>query len=50
MDCLQVNSFQVRPICLPEDSNSNYANSKALVAGWGKTGNGNGVSTYLQVS
>jgi len=38
----------VRPICLPSDSNSNYANSKALVAGWGKTGNGNGVSTYLQ--
>ena len=41
--------IQVRPICLPVDSNSKYENSKALVAGWGKTGNGNGVSSYLQV-
>ena len=37
----------VRPICLPETSGSNYANQMAAVAGWGRTGNGNSISTVL---
>ena len=37
----------VRPICLPETSSNNYANQLAAVAGWGRTGNGNSISTVL---
>merc|ERR1719153_310880 len=28
----------IRPICLPSNSRENYAGSRAIVAGWGKTG------------
>ena len=37
----------VRPICLPETSGNTYANQMAAVAGWGRTGNGNSISTVL---
>ena len=37
----------VRPICLPATSGSDYANQMAAVAGWGRTGNGNSISTVL---
>ena len=37
----------VRPICLPETSSNTYANQMAAVAGWGKTGSGNSISTVL---
>lgn len=38
----------VRPVCLPPSSSNSYSNKKATVAGWGRTGGGAGISTYLQ--
>ena len=37
----------VRPVCLPPDTADTYADRAALVAGWGKTGSGNGISNVL---
>ena len=38
----------VRPICLPETSGNSYANQPAKVAGWGRYGSGNSISTVLR--
>merc|ERR1719315_174578 len=37
----------IRPICLPSNSRENYAGSRAIVAGWGKTGEHEDVSDVL---
>ena len=37
----------VRPVCLPPDTADTYADRAAVVAGWGKTGSGNGISNVL---
>jgi len=37
----------IRPICLPSNSRENYAGSRAIVAGWGKTGEKEGNSDVL---
>jgi len=37
----------IRPICLPSNSRENYAGSRAIVAGWGMTGEHEDVSDVL---
>jgi len=37
----------IRPICLPSNSGENHAGSPAIVTGWGKTGENEGVSDVL---
>merc|ERR1719228_2710477 len=37
----------IRPICLPSNSRENYAGSRAIVAGWGVTGENEGHSDVL---
>jgi len=38
----------IRPICLPSNSRENYAGSRAIVAGWGVTGENEGHSDVLK--
>ena len=38
----------VRPVCLPSQAGSDYAELVAVVAGWGKTGGTAGISPHLQ--
>ena len=38
----------VRPICLPPDTNNLYANYDAILTGWGKVSGDGQISTFLQ--
>ena len=43
------NSFpNIRPVCLPENSEETYAENFATVSGWGTTSSGGSLSNYLQ--
>jgi len=38
----------IRPACLPENDDNDYAGYPAIVSGWGTTSSGGDVSSYLQ--
>jgi len=47
-DPVDFNKFpNIRPICLPSNENEIYAGSRAIVAGWGATGENEGQSRVL---